>query len=97
MQINSVTHLGPTPEANKHGFDGSCAPGADAGYASQVGFSVGVFQWLPKSGGKGLKRGPVKVRVKGFVRDAEKVYSKAREICAKLDSGWVPDKKSMSM
>lgn len=85
------------PEAFKHGFDGSCAPGASTGFASQIGFSVGVFQWVPKSGGKGLKRTAVKVRVKGWVRDAEKVYSKAREVCQLLDAGGVVGQKSISV
>lgn len=97
MQVKSVAHLSPAPVANKHGFDGSCAPGSMAGWSGQVGFSVGVFQWLPKSGGKGLKKGSVKVRIKGYMHDADKVYEKAREVCAKLDAGWVPERKSISV
>jgi len=87
----------PVPQAHKHGFDGSCAPTAPRAWSSQIGFSVGVFQWIPKSGGKGLKRSAVLVRVKGFVRDAQKVYEKAREICAKLDAGEIIDRKSISV
>lgn len=88
----------PAPEVYKHGFDGSCAPSTPgAGWSGQIGFSVGVFQWLPKSGGKGVKRGPVKIRVKGYMKDADKVYAMANELCAKLNAGWVPDRKSMTV
>jgi len=89
----------PAPEAYKHSFDGSCAPGVGGApiWSSQVGFSVGVFQWIPKTGGAGLKKSAVKVRVKGWVRDAEKVYAKAREICQKLDAGETIGQKSISV
>lgn len=57
----------PSPELGKHGFSGSCAPGNAFAHSGQETFSVGIFEWLPKSSGSGLKRGPVKVRVKGRV------------------------------
>lgn len=94
MTINTQS---PAPEAHKHGFDGSCAPGVSVGFTGQIGFSLGVFQWVPKSGGKGLKKSAVKVRIKGWVRDAEKVYSKAREVCQKLDAGETISQKSISV
>ena len=87
----------PEPKANHHGFDGSCAPTAPKGWEGQIGFSVGVFEWLPKSGGKGLKRSAVKIRVKGFVRDAEKVYARARELCLALDAGQPIKQKSFTV
>lgn len=88
----------PVPLAHKHGFDGSCAPGGAAHFGSQqIGFSVGVFQWLPKSDGKGLKRSAVKIRVKGWVSDAERVYAKARELCQRLDAGESVDQKSITV
>ncbi len=46
------------PIAGNHGFDGSCAPGGRQPYskATWETFSLGIFQWLPKSGGKGTPR-----------------------------------------
>lgn len=71
-----------------HGFDGNCRPGGPGEFcSSQETFSVGIFQILPKSSGKGTKRGPVKVRVRGYVSHPGYVYSKAREIVDQLDAG----------
>lgn len=72
------------PEAFKHDFDGACIPkkGVISTYKT---FSVGVFQWLPKSRGKGLKRGPVKVRVSGLCRASTVVFATARGIVEALD------------
>jgi len=80
-------------EAFKHGFDGACKPGG-AVFGAYHTFSVGIFQWLPKSGGKGLKRSAVKYRIKGRYDNAEAVYARAREVCAMFDSGDAPAKKS---
>lgn len=73
-------------EAGKHGFDGAWA---DRGmtYIHNVTFSYGVFEWLPKSGGKGLKKSAVKVRVSGPTHKADAVKAKAEEIVALLDAG----------
>jgi hypothetical protein len=78
---------GDNMEAGKHEFDGSCAPLGREAFSEQKTFSVGIFQWLPKSGGKGLKRSAVKVRVKGSVSDPDKVYAMARAIAYELDRG----------
>jgi hypothetical protein len=78
-------------ETGKHDFSGSCAPrdGDDAGPMScgQHTFSLGVFQWVTKAGGKGCKKSAVKVRVYGPCHNSENVYAKAREIVALLDAG----------
>ena len=68
-----------------HDFDGDCGPGGkDAG--GYITFSVGIFQWIPKASSKGgLKRAPVKYRVKGFIANPGPVYERAREICADFD------------
>lgn len=88
----------PPQELGKHSFDGAYAPGmVYMGSVGQIGFSLGVFQWLAKSGGKGLKKSAVKIRVKGYIRDAEKVYNQAREICRRLDAGEVIGQKSISV
>lgn len=72
-----------------HGFDGNCRPSGFGKFhsGSQLTFSVGIFQILPKANGQGTKRGPVKVRVKGYTIDPEAVYTKAREIVDLLDAG----------
>lgn len=86
-------------EAGKHGFDGDCAPGAAGVLKNSVQetFSVGIFEWVPKSSGKGCKRGAVKVRVKGPFGDPEKVYAKARTIAGELDAGSYAGPKNVTV
>jgi len=79
-------------EAGKHDFSGSYAPrpGETSGPMSsfqQRTFSVGIFQWVLKSGGKGCKKSAVKVRVSGPCHLSNMVYDKAREVIALLDAG----------
>ena len=81
-------------EAYKHDFSGECAPNPDAHVHWSETFSVGIFQWLPKSRGKGLKKGKVKYRVKGACHKPDKVYLRAAWVCKEMDNGWVPPKKS---
>lgn len=85
--------------AGKHDFDGNCAPSADGvlTYTAQETFSVGIFEWVPTSSGKGCKRGAVKVRVKGPFSDPEKVYSKARAIAGELDAGTYAGPKNVTV
>lgn len=86
-------------EVGKHDFDGNCAPGAPGvlTYSGQETFSVGIFEWVQRSGGTGCKRGPVKVRVKGRFADPEKVYAKARTIVGELDAGTYSGSKSVTV
>lgn len=86
-------------EAGKHAFEGGCAPGSDGmlKYSIQETFSLGIFQWVPKSSGKGCKRSAVKVRVKGAVDKPSAVYSKAGEIVAALDAGTYTGPKNVSV
>lgn len=93
--MSSVQHLS-APEEGKHSFAGLCAPG-ERSWPSQAGFSVGVFQWVPTIDGQGLKKSAVKVRVKGLVGEAEKVYAKAREVCQQLDAGEAIRQKSITV
>lgn len=72
-------------KVNTHAFSGACAPGA-LSYMNMETFSVGIFEWIPKST-KGLKKSPVKVRVSGPTSQPEMIYKKAREIVAQLDAG----------
>lgn len=79
-----------------HDFNGECAPG-NLNYFSNETFSVGIFQWIPKTSGKGLKKSSVKFRIKGFCSNPEKVYDAANRFCDLMDNGWIPDKKSMTI
>jgi hypothetical protein len=71
--------------AGTHAFYGACAPLEGFRDTTET-FSVGCFEWIPASNGK-TKRGPVKVRVKGFCDEPEVVYSYAAYVCEKLDAG----------
>lgn len=84
-------------EAYKHDYSGSCAPKPRRDYLAHHTFSVGIFQWLPKSSGKGLKKSAVKFRVKGNVNNAEAVYKMARGFCLIMNNGFIPEKKSMTV
>ena len=76
-------------QEGKHDFDGACA-----GNTNRATFSVGIFQYLRKSGGKGLKRSEVKYRVKGPSSKADEIYARAKEVCWMLDNGGDMGKKS---
>jgi hypothetical protein len=74
------------PTAGLWDFDGECKPEIVAVCASnQQTFSVSVFQWIPKSSGKGLKRSKAIKRITGSVNDFEKIYSKAELFCIDKD------------
>lgn len=69
----------------KHDFSGACIPAR--AFASQMTFSVGVYEVLPKASGKGTKHGKVKVRISGMLSNPEAVYVKANEVVRLLDQG----------
>jgi len=83
-------------EIGKHGYSGSCAP-IGSEYFGNNTFSVGIFEWLPKVGGKGLKKSAVKVRVKGPFSRAEYVYRKAKQVCSELDEGTYSGPKNIQV
>ena len=66
------------PKAYDWDFAGACSPASNGTYWSKT-FSVGIFQWVPKSSGKGLKRSKVVKRIRGNVAAPEEVYREARE------------------
>lgn len=89
----------PTPAPGKHGFIGveGHIEESQSSWAARTGFSLGVFEWVPTANGQGLKKGPVKVRIKGFFSKADQVYKRAREVCAQLDAGEAVTQKSISI
>lgn len=58
-------------------FSGSCLPDSRLG-AIRNTFSVGIFQWVPKSYERGLKKTAVIKRIRGSSSEPEKVYEAAR-------------------
>ncbi|MCK6472930.1 MAG: DUF4304 domain-containing protein [Planctomycetes bacterium] len=52
--------------------------------AGFVRLSVSVYQWIPKSSGKGLKRSK-SIRVHGYTAEAQRLYDKANELCNRLN------------
>jgi len=90
-------------EKGKYDFEGSESlkeVEETASYLSsrykQTFFSVGIFQWIPTKDGKGLKRSPVRVRVRGQCLYPEKVYALARQIVNELDMGAYTGKKNVT-
>ncbi len=75
-----------TIKAGTHGFSGACEPVPGAVPALET-FSVGIFEWIPRADGKGLKKSPVKVRVSGHSLNPRAVYEAAQKIVAELDAG----------
>lgn len=75
---------GTMAEPYQYDFDGSCMPGKRTWNGET--FSVGVFQWIPKSNGKGLKRSKVIKRFRGMVSNPQPVYDAAENLIAKLEN-----------
>lgn len=83
--------------AGRHGFSGQCEPQEGArGYHWKT-FSLGIFQWLPKASGSGLKRSKVKVRVIGSSNRPELARAKAQEIASALDAGSYSGPKTVTV
>lgn len=80
---------GIVPVAGLWDFDGACQPKLISGVSTSThgyhSFSVGVFQWIAKSSGKGLKRSKSIKRFSGSVNDYEMVYAKAELFCIDKD------------
>ena len=75
------------PKAYVWDFDGSCAPSrAGASWMHWESFSLGIFQWVPKKGGRGVKRGKVIRRVKVRTANPDEAFEKARQIVAGLNA-----------
>lgn len=87
---------GIEPEAGKHDFSGEFCPGNKRHWYSKT-FSVGIFEWVPKARGKGLKKSGVKFRIRSRVEYADLVYKKAKIVCEMMDDGIKPDGKSWTV
>jgi hypothetical protein len=74
------------PKPYEWDFDGACAPGAE--WSGRESFSVGIFQWVPKAGGEGVKRSKVIRRIKGGTSEAEtrRVFAEARVAVDRLNA-----------
>lgn len=79
----------PRKKEFKHDFFGSEDPKLQSQqpeiYGGSKTFSIGIFLWLPKASGKGLKKSAVKYRVKGYTSNPKPVYKRAEEICEEFD------------
>lgn len=77
------------PVAGLWDYDGACKPNPVTEQPVLGGswqtFSVGVFQWVAKSRGTGVKRGKVVKRISGPVSDPASVYAKAEAFCVEKE------------
>ena len=87
---------GIEPAVGEHSYSGSCAPGQSKFSRFQT-FSVGVFEWLPKASGKGLKKSKVKVRISGSSSQPDIVYREAERVAYALDKGTYKGPKNVRM
>lgn len=76
-----------TATVGRHEFHGHFVPKEGRAGYGQLTFSVGIYEWVLKADGKGVKRGKVKARIYGWCSDPELVYAEARRCCAVLDAG----------
>ena len=82
-------------QEGKHDWAGKFDPASSVWkFATIIGFSVGIFQWVAKSSRKGLKKSAVIHRVKGHIDCPERVYKRAEELCDEMDKGKFPKTKS---
>jgi hypothetical protein len=65
-------------------YDGHYDPAKPQRFHSDT-FSVGIFQWLPKKSGGGLKKGTVHKRIRGYTSQPQEVYNKAQAECNRLN------------
>jgi hypothetical protein len=77
--------MSDSPRPFEWDFYGDCAPDESRPGVGWKTFTLGIFQWLPKASGKGLKRGKVIFRVKGTRDNPALAYSQARAFCAELN------------
>jgi hypothetical protein len=72
---------GGNPEAYQWAYEKNSWDSSEVG----LSFSVGVFQWIPTTSGKKLKKSKT-IRVKGYIAESHRVYEKAEELCRMLNA-----------
>ena len=55
-------------------------------YSNQT-ISVGIFQWIYRADGHGLKKSKVAYRVKGPANKWKEINARASQICSSLNAG----------
>jgi hypothetical protein len=75
---------GITPEAYGWDYDGACLKSA----WTMATVSVGIFQWVPRARGKGLKRGKVVKRIRGYRDHEQTIYAEAERWIALHGPDW---------
>jgi hypothetical protein len=71
-------------------WDGACFREGALSFASFETVSVGIFRWESKKNGKGTKRGPVRIRLKGGQVDREAIRKQAVHVCWTLNNYGAP-------
>lgn len=64
-------------------YFGACDPLNNKTYPGQKTFTLGCFQWVKKSNGRGFKKGKVQHRIKGYVHTPEAAHHQAKLWCDK--------------
>jgi hypothetical protein len=59
--------------------------------------SIGIFKWVVNKHGDGLKRSKTIVRVKGPVKEIDKIESKVKGIIKELDEGTYTGARNVSV
>lgn len=70
----------PKPHGTWDWF-GSCDPQHHKGAFAYETFSVGVFQWVRKSKGRGTRKGAIIGRIVGSTANPESTYARANAEC----------------
>lgn len=78
--------ISPRAEAGKHGWRSACHP-KHIQHDLFGTFSVGIFQWVPKASGFGVKPSKVLVRVSGPGTMPGAVDARVAQIIQELDAG----------
>ena len=64
------------PKLGDWDYDGYCVPGHEYS-VGRLTFSVGIFRWVARASGKGIKRGKVMQRIRGYTSNPQEVYDRA--------------------
>lgn len=97
--LSRTWHQPPGEWVGWHDFDGEWMPIRHPTSREVPGsrFSVGVFQWVRTVNRKGIKRGPVLVRVAGPVTEEQEVSRMAAQVCFLLDAGTYTGPKTITV